>query len=50
MGSRHETEHDEIAVIVSMFKAIHSVTDISENTGVTVCSVQYWLGHFIEWG
>lgn len=50
MGSGRENVYDKIAAIVALFKAGHSVKEISENTGVAVRSVQRWLKGFKDGG
>ena len=50
MGSEYEIKCDKIAVIVALFKAGHSVKEISENNEVTVCSMQHWLKSFEDGG
>lgn len=50
LGSKCEIECGKIAVIVALFKAGHSVKEISENIGITVCSVLCWLKHFKDGG
>lgn len=50
MGRYRPVSSDDISAIVSLHKAGHSVSDIAENTGISVTSVRRWVSRISNSG